>query len=121
MANEKTVRDYLRDQCKILGWECLPLVDMSKRAWMDRTIIGFGGRVAFVEVKQDGYRHDPAHLTRQAKRRKELQNRGHIAVLVVGKTGVDEFLNFLLQQLGWPTIERVRGPWMEDTLVKLER
>ena len=88
---------------------------------MDRTIIGFGGRIAFAEIKQDGYRHDPAHLTRQAKRRKKLQNMGHIAVQVVGKTGVDDFLNFLLQQLGWPVIESAVPEGMKDTLVKLER
>ena len=119
MASEKTVRDYLRDQCKILGWECLPLIDLSKRGWTDRTIIGFGGRVAFAEVKQDGYHHDPAHLTRQAKRRKRLQDMGHIAVQIVGKVGVDKFLDFLLQQLEWPVIESAVSEGMKDTLVKL--
>ena len=125
MANEATVRNYLREQCKALGWRSLPLVDVGKRAWLDRTIIGLGGRVAFAEVKADGYKHDPKHLSRQAQRRKELQDMGHIAVQIIGRHGVAQFIYRLITVERWPfkpTVEakgsleiQNRGPTKDAT------
>jgi hypothetical protein len=106
MAIEKPVRDYLRDRCRQLGWECLALIDPTRKAWPDRTILGLCGRTAFVEVKAEKSNHNTAHIRRQKRRRGGLTDMGHVAAIVTGKKGVDEFMSFLLIDLDWPYNEK---------------
>ena len=102
MTPEAKVKKYLREQCKARGWLCLPLVHHGLRGWPDNTILGPGGRVAFVEVKAEEVHHSKDHLERQEKVREKLRQLGHFAFLVKGKIQVDGLMSVLTHGRGWP-------------------
>ena len=94
MTPEGTVKTYLKEQCEERGWKCLSLVDPTRRAWPDRTILApnTSGRVGYVEVKAEGVRHPKAHINRQLKRIAELRHDGYFAEMVTGNEAVDACL-----------------------------
>lgn len=83
------MKQYLKEQCEVRGWACLPLQMPSKRGWPDRTILGADGCVAFIEVKAEGMKHNPDHIKRQKKWLAHLAARGFYAAMITGNSEVD--------------------------------
>lgn len=94
MTPEGKVKAHLKERCEERGWECLSLVDPTRRGWPDRTILASStsGRVGFVEVKAEGVRHPEAHIRRQRERIDALRRDGYFAEMVVGNDAADACL-----------------------------
>lgn len=85
---EKDVERYFVEQCRCLGWDTVKVGIMG---YPDRLVILPGGRCAWAELKTD--MGSASKL--QRIQIKKLLEKGHIAGIVYGKSGVDDFLESL--------------------------
>lgn len=99
MTPEGKVKEYLREQCKKRGWECLPLENRQMEYWPDRTIIvplrRFGsyapGLTLYAEVKTGNPKKDDRYWGQKGVIG-NLEVSGFFARMVEGKVGVDRFM-----------------------------
>lgn len=86
---EKDVESYLRRQVERLGGIALKFTSPGNAGVPDRLIIFPGGRIWFVELKDDGQKPRPLQIW-QMKRLKKLGC--HVAMLT-GKEETEKWLN----------------------------
>lgn len=89
MTPEARVKEYLKRCCERRGWRCETITNSNLKGWPDRIILIPGGRVAFIEVKAIGIKHDSKHLERQKEALEGLKAFGFPAFFAVGMPGVD--------------------------------
>ena len=93
---EKDVEKYLRDQIEKMGGMCLKFVSPGNAGVPDRLVLLPGGRVWFVEVKQDGGRVRPLQRWWQ----KKLRAVGIPSLIIKGKTEAEVFITMVKEEGG---------------------
>ena len=86
-TSEKTIENYGAKRAKELGFWAIKLGMLGGRGWPDHTILGHGGRIAFIEYKVPGGGFQPL----QKLIHKRLRKLGFVVAIIDSKRGVDEF------------------------------
>ena len=85
--SEKTIERHGAKVAKQHGLWALKLGMLGGRGWPDHTILGHGGRIAFIEYKVPGGAFQPL----QKLMHRRLRKLGFTVVVIDSKQGVDEF------------------------------
>lgn len=86
-TSEKAIETYGAKVAKENGLWAIKLGMLGGRGWPDHTILGSGGRIAFIEYKVPGGGFQPL----QKLIHKRLRKLGFTVVVIDSKLGVNEF------------------------------